>query len=373
MDFEVEFHPVGDASRAGDAISVRYGFNGSYEVMVIDGGTEDSGAALVTHISNFYGPDTTITHMISTHPDSDHASGLREVMRNFHVDNLWVHGLWSHASEMLPYFEDKRWTVAGLEKQILGQYPIIQELLAMAAMQGTIVHEPFEGQMIGPFVVLSPTKWAYQRLVPQFRKTPAPDEQALRREQMWLGERPVPSRAAGLLANLVEAARGWADEHWNIELLREGAITAAENETSTVLYANFGSQSVLLTADAGVNALSWACNCSDRTGIDLTAVSLIQVPHHGSRSNVTPSILDRLLGAKLPEGAPIRRHAVVSAPKDDEKHPRKMVINAFTRRGSPVCATQGFYYRHHSQTMPYRGNETPAVPFNFFSRVEDYD
>jgi hypothetical protein len=43
MDFEIEFLPVGDASKAGDAIVVRYGSNGLYQVIVVDGGTDDAG------------------------------------------------------------------------------------------------------------------------------------------------------------------------------------------------------------------------------------------------------------------------------------------------------------------------------------------
>ncbi len=81
MDFEIEFHPVGDASKAGDATVVRYGFNGQYQVVVIDGGTEDSGAKLVEHIKSVYGPNTVIEHAICTHPDTDHASGLRHGRR----------------------------------------------------------------------------------------------------------------------------------------------------------------------------------------------------------------------------------------------------------------------------------------------------
>src|ERR1700733_6097688 len=131
MDYEVEFHPVGDATKAGDAISVRYGQNGQYEVIVIDGGTSDSGAALVEHIKKHYGPDTVIKHAISTHPDTDHASGLREVLNAFRVENLWLHGIWHHAAELRPYFADKRFTDEGLAEKIREAYPIVNELIQL--------------------------------------------------------------------------------------------------------------------------------------------------------------------------------------------------------------------------------------------------
>uniref|UniRef100_E6Q5R8 Metallo-beta-lactamase domain-containing protein n=1 Tax=mine drainage metagenome TaxID=410659 RepID=E6Q5R8_9ZZZZ len=368
MDYEVEFHPVGDATRAGDAISVRYGQHGLYEVIVIDGGTSDSGKTLVEHIKTYYGSNTVLKHVISTHPDNDHASGLREVLSAFRTENLWLHGIWHHVAEMRHLFADKQLTEQAIADNIREAYPIVEELIALANQRGTLVYEPFAGCTIGPFTVLSPTSHAYTRLVPQFRRTPEADVDALKSEQFWLGD----IRQPGLLSRLFEKALTYIDESWNIELLREGAVTAAENETSTVLYGRFGDQSILLTGDAGVNGLTWACERAERNGIDLSALNLVQVPHHGSRSNVTPSVLDRLLGPTRTTDAPARV-AVVSVPKDDEKHPRKIVMNAFRRRGAPVYRTQGNHIRHHSGTMPHRPNEVAVVPFDWFDRVEDYD
>lgn len=62
----------------------------------------------------------------------------------------------------------------------------------------------------------------------------------------------------------------------------------------------------------------------------------------------------------------------MSAPKDDAKHPRKMVLNAFLRRGAPVRSTQGSLYRY-SVGMPDRPGMVPAEVFGFFDRVEAYD
>jgi hypothetical protein len=54
MKCEIEFLPVGDSSRAGDAIVVRYGDVNAYELMVIDGGTVDSGQELVRHVRQYF-------------------------------------------------------------------------------------------------------------------------------------------------------------------------------------------------------------------------------------------------------------------------------------------------------------------------------
>jgi beta-lactamase superfamily II metal-dependent hydrolase len=189
---------------------------------------------------------------------------------------------------------------------------------------------------------------------------------------MWLGAKDQ-SYVAKMLERAKAKVSSWVPEKWDHELLREGSITAAENETSRVLYGDFGSSSVLLTADAGQQALWWAIQYAAKIGVDLSQLGLVQVPHHGSRSNVTPSVLNRLLGPKLPKGSAKKRIAIVSAPKDDEQHPRKMVLNAFLRRGAGVRSTQGIKYRFHSGTMPVRPNERRAEPFGFFDKVEAYD
>jgi glyoxylase-like metal-dependent hydrolase (beta-lactamase superfamily II) len=77
VDCEIEFLPVGDHSKAGDAIVARYGNAYGYELMVVDGGTE-SGQALVDHIRGQFGQNSIISHLVLTHPDADHASAHRE-------------------------------------------------------------------------------------------------------------------------------------------------------------------------------------------------------------------------------------------------------------------------------------------------------
>lgn len=372
MEYEIEFFPVGDASKAGDAIMVRYGRDGDYRVIIIDGGTGDTGQKIVEHIRNTFGENTVVNDVISTHPDSDHASGLRKVLEELPVERLWIHGLWKHSAEMLPYFDDGRWTEEGLTKAILAEYPIIAELIELADDTGTEVLEPFAGEQIGPFKVLSPTKWAYLRLVPQFRKTPAPNQDLLKQENMWLGEVLKQSIFAKITEAVAAKVAEWIDESWSVELLKEGGVTAAENETSTVLWGDFGSSKVLLTADAGINALWWSCDYAEQCSISIQSAELVQVPHHGSRRNVSPTVLDRILGPKTAPGTPETKKAIVSAPKDDSSHPRKMVMNAFRRRGAGVRSTQGVKYRFYNG-MPARKGEKIAEPFSFFAKVEAYD
>ncbi len=366
--FELEFFPVGEGAAAGDAIVLRYVFEGYYRVIVIDGGTEDSGKSVVSHIKNEFGEDQVVDHVISTHPDTDHSSGLRSILRELPVKNLWLHGVWHHCDDIRHFFADRRWTAAGLERAIRDKYPIISELLDIAAEKEIPVYEPFQGVEIGPFTVLSPSEEAYLRLVPQFRKTPDSNKQLIEQAGYWIEPR------AFTLTGFLEAAKSiLTPETWHNETLREGGRTAAENESSTVLLGQFGDSRVLLTGDAGLKALTWAADFADQNGIKRFPLNLIQVPHHGSRNNVSPSVLDRWVGGKVPDGTSSGTRAIASVPKDDAVHPRKIVANAFLRRGVGVRTTGGAKYRYYAGDMPIREGEGIAQPLPFFDAVEKYD
>ena len=81
MKCEVEFLAVGEESRAGDCIVVRYGEIDAYQLMVVDGGTAATGETLVTHLKAQFGADVRVEHVVLTHADADHASGLRELLK----------------------------------------------------------------------------------------------------------------------------------------------------------------------------------------------------------------------------------------------------------------------------------------------------
>jgi len=54
--FEVDFLPIGDGSRSGDTIAMRFTRpdTGTLAHLIIDGGYEDDGDALVEHFANVY-------------------------------------------------------------------------------------------------------------------------------------------------------------------------------------------------------------------------------------------------------------------------------------------------------------------------------
>lgn len=369
MNCEIEFLAVGTGSKPGDAIILRYGDVNAYQLMLVDGGTAETGDKIVAHLKQYFGPHVELEHVLLTHSDADHASGLRTVLGEIPVKNMWLHVPWLLSAEAVHLFKDKRWTADGLSAAIKKEYDIVSEIFDLANAQGCKMFYPFQGYDIGPFHILSPNKPTYLYLLPQFDKTPDPDQEAIEAASMWLGK-------ASIMQKLIEFAKAkiesWTTETWDKELLRDGGVTSASNESSVVLYGAFdNNRRVILTGDAGVNALSWAAQYATSIGLPLQQFTFVQIPHHGSRRNVGPTVLNQLLGPIQSEGSNTRFTAFVSAPADDETHPRKIVLNAFKRRGGRVIPTQGTNKIHYGG-FPKRDGYIDVESCPFYAKVEEY-
>lgn len=361
MGYEVDFMPVGQGERSGDAIAVRQGnlvgTRSEQKVLVIDGGTRESGEALVAHIQKYYRTNE-VDVVVSTHPDADHSAGLAVVLEKLKVHCLLMHQPWNHAEEISHLFDDGRVKPTGLEERAWRSLENARELEKLATGKAIPIHEPFSETF--PFV-LSPSKDFYEQNLPNFRCMPEP---ALLAQ--------VQSIKQALFGAVKEFIKRIA-ETWFKETLTEPEpdATSAENNSSAVLLFDLGGEHFLFTADAGVPALTAAADRAKALGIDLRTVKYIQVPHHGSKRNVGPAILDRVLGPRLLQDEP-NKSAFLSAAKDGApKHPAKKVINAFQRRGARVYATQGKGLWHHSDDAPPREGTTDAVKLPFYQEVDE--
>ena len=142
---------------------------------------------------------------------------------------------------------------------------------------------------------------------------------------------------------------------------------------SVVQYANLCGKKILLTADAGRAALSEAADFAPYVGLTLPGIDRIQVPHHGSRHNVSTELLDRLLGPRLramPESGQEHFTAIISSAKEDKHHPRKAVIRAFIHRGGKVVTTEGSSMRT-GHNAPKREGWGAATPESYPEEQEE--
>ena len=352
--YEIDFIPVDSGKKNGDAIAIRITEDGITKIYVIDGGTKASGQNLVDHIKKHFNTDT-VDFLINTHPDLDHISGLTVVMEQLKVKELWMHKPWEHAHEIIDDIIDNRVTINSLTNRLQDSLKIANQLEEMANEKDIPVYEPFQGNSIGHFHVLSPHRDWYNELIKGFNNMPASDKSSM----------------------VTEAIKKFSDvvktvfESWNIETLSEDGQTSHKNESSTVLYGQLPNNfKVLLTADAGLKSLEKAHSYALQNGVDLSNCNFIQMPHHGGRRNVSPSLLDKLIGPKLPEGTVPSKTAFVNTSKDHPAHPKKSVSNAFQRRGAKVIATNGQTKCKH-WGYPSREGWVAVTPLPFYNQVEE--
>jgi len=327
--FEIDFLNV-EAKDSGDAIPSRYKIGDKTRIHITDGGFQKTGDKVVEHINKYYDDPDTIDAVIVSHPDGDHAGGLQTVLEEFEISELWMLRPWLYVDDLIDRFAHytKPENLADKLKEI---YSNIAKLEEIAEEKEIPIYEPFQGEKIGDFTVLAPTKERYLDLVVESDKTPKPAKesaQSLLRQGLDFVEKTV-TRAV----SFIRAA--WGEESFSSE------ETSHENEMSVIQYAYLCEKKILLTADAGRGALTEAADYADNI---LPGIDRFQVPHHGSRRNVSTEILDRWLGAILPEQleeGSEKSTAIISASKDDDDHPRKAVVRGCIHRGAKVISNEG--------------------------------
>src|SRR5262245_30552783 len=128
--FEVDFLDV-ESPKSGDAIPLRYETNGLTYIHIVDGGFQDCGEKIVSHINTHYGNPRYIDYVVVTHPDRDHAGGLKAVLEHLTVGELWMLRPWTYADELIHRFA--RFTsVENLKARLKEIYPRIAELEKLA-------------------------------------------------------------------------------------------------------------------------------------------------------------------------------------------------------------------------------------------------
>ncbi len=331
--FEIDFLDV-ETKKSGDAISMRYRLNGHTYVHVVDGGYMATGQRVVEHIKKYYDDPEYIDHVVATHPDGDHTAGLRFVLENYEVKNLWMNRPWLYVDELLERFA--RYTNRdNLIRALKKAFPNTAALENIAVTKGIPIHETFQGVSIGAFRVMAPTRARYIDTVVESEKT----------GQVAKTDGHVLDTAAlkGFMTEVYQAVVNFIKSGWNEEKFSSGP-TSPENEMSVVQYAYLNQTRILLTADTGREGLQEVIDYAPYAGLALPGIDRFQVPHHGSRRNVSSELLDKILGPKLPyqvaKGSETFT-AIISSAKEDTDHPRSAVVRAMHHRGARVISTEG--------------------------------
>ncbi|OYV36087.1 MAG: hypothetical protein B7Z80_16620 [Rhodospirillales bacterium 20-64-7] len=360
--FEIDYLEV-HTKKSGDAIGVRYKINDMVFIHVVDGGYAKTGEALVQHINEYYDSPSYIDHVVVTHPDQDHAEGLQAVLEEFAVGALWMLLPWNYVDALIDRF-DRYTNPDNLKKKLRQAYPYLAELEKIANRKGIPIQEPLQGARIGAFTVLAPSRSRYLDLVVTSAKTP---KEAV--QDSWVVQ------VERMVAGMTRLAKAFIQGAWGDEVFPDTG-TSNENEMSVVQFARLCGKAIVLTADTGRDGLEEAANYAPYVGLVLPGgVDRFQIPHHGGRHNVSTAILDRWFGARLAsppaEGAETF-NAIVSAARDDDDHPRKVVVRAFRHRGARVISTDdGRGTKRTGYNAPARDGWSAAEPLAYPEEMEE--
>jgi beta-lactamase superfamily II metal-dependent hydrolase len=350
--FEIDFLDV-ESPKSGDAIPLRYEIGGVTTIHIVDGGFQDTGEKIIEHIKKYYGNPSYIDRVVASHPDGDHAGGLRTVLEELDVGELWMLRPWLYADEIIHRFSRFN-SVENLKARLKEIYPNIAALEEIAIRKGIPIFEPFQGAAIGAFTVMTPKRARYLDLIVESDRTPESVEETEKGALAGLGT--VLEKAAAKVIAFVKAA-------WGVEVF-SAEETSAENEMSVVQYANLFGKRILLTADTGRAGLLEAADYAPYVQLSLPGIDQFQVPHHGSRRNVSSETMDHWLGPRLaskPVDGQESFTAIISSAKADEDHPRKAVVRACIHRGAKVVTTEGASLRT-SHNAPNREGWSAAKP-----------
>ncbi|MCG7870978.1 MAG: MBL fold metallo-hydrolase [Candidatus Thiodiazotropha lotti] len=344
MGYEVDFLGTSSEAKSGDAIALRFGnlhgFRNEQTVVVIDGGFTDDGEKLVEHIRTHYGTER-VDLVISTHPDQDHINGLETVLSELEVGELWLHQPWEHNDGLADKFQDGRITDNSISERLKETLNKAHALCELAESKGISIKEPFTGlSHDGDSIkVLGPSQDYYESLIPDFDGMPTAKSASF---------------AGSALKEAVAAVKRFFAQWGKDEIDDEGA-TSAKNNSSVITQVIIDGHRMVFTGDAGIDSLHYAADELDGCP-DPAELSFVQIPHHGSRRNVGPSVLNRIIGDPVAEGESRSITAIAStACKGEPKHPRKTVLNAFTHRGVKALATRGKGICHFHESPPREG------------------
>lgn len=360
MGYEVDFIGVGQESQSGDAIVARfgnlYGSRDEQTIIVIDGGFKDDGQRIVDHIKSHYNTDI-VDLVISTHPDQDHINGLETVIEELDVNELWMHLPWDHNEGLAEKFHDGRITDNSISDKLKDTLNKAYELFELATDQGITVREPFTGltDTNGNIKVLGPSLDYYVDLIPEFDGMPES------------------KRVDSIFEAIIDKSMGvlkWIFAIWGEDHIFDDGETSAKNNSCVITQIIIDGKRLVFTGDAGIDALEHAADQLDEC-VDTAPISLFQIPHHGSRRNVGPTVLNRIIGHPVSKGEARPITAIASTAKQGEpKHPRKAVLNSFTHRGAKVLATRGAGVCHFNNA-PDRSGWTPKTPEPYHCEYEE--
>lgn len=316
IDISIDMLSVGNA----DSIIVWLkDESNNHFVILIDGGNKSDGDKVITHLDKYILPNVPQSApdlVICTHHDKDHIGGLIAVVEHYgnRIGKVWINNPAEHISSAAYQTLKESFRRQSAYKQyevILESLTNVDDFISIVDQKRIPRDHALYGQGLfdGVVRILGPSDNFYKTLLPGM-------------ENM---DRYVSSEANYAYNSIF----GTAVINENLEsnspcpIVDEENSTSATNNSSVILEINAKDCRYLFTGDAGVQAFE-----DVETRISLEGIHWLDVPHHGSRRNLS----SRLIETMSPD------LSYISA-KGGTKHPRRALVNCLKRHGAKVYGT----------------------------------
>lgn len=310
MDFSIDMLDLGNA----DCQIVWTKTNGQDFVTIIDGGNPKDAIKIINHYEKYIKPyvlKNCPILIINTHPHKDHIGGLIDIVHYF--KNQIVRFYYNDPTLYID--ETKRTGIRGLHESILYSNVKVKRImeslkdvddLKTALKQYNII--PLEAFSDTPldhdlFEIVGPSKEFYLQQLNHFTNVESLKFMSLN----TLKESEINEVEEGLIP---------------CKILDEKNDSSAENLTSVLTkFTDSSGRKYLFTADAGIDSFESAT----QNGYDIKNLHICQLPHHGSRRNMSTNWVSNFNPNQF----------WVSA-NGSAKHPRKAVISCI-KKNLPNC------------------------------------
>lgn len=326
MDFVIDLIYVGD----GDGIVI-WGRNPNEQdfVFFLDGGNQEFGTKIVQHYKKWIKPhlyEKRTIAFINSHPHADHINGLIEIVKELGEELDW--GIYNDPVKFISEELRKNIKQSALKNEdadidhLYKSFQKVQELNDLCEQYNIKKFEALtDGFKYNEMKIVSPSREFYTSKVQTFTNI-----DFLKR---------------------VDYTNSTSEVDETLESLKPCAIVDEKNDASpenlsaTVIeLIDSNNNRYLLTSDAGVESF----DDMEKNGFSTENLSIVQLPHHGSRRNISTNWIGKF--------AP--KMFIISA-QGNNKHPRKAVLSCI-KKNLPNCNT---YSTHKNKgTISYTTNKS---------------
>jgi beta-lactamase superfamily II metal-dependent hydrolase len=351
MGFEIDVLGCGDGCKGGDAIVFRYGNLMSdpisQRIVVVDGGYTANGEEIYRLITDKY-KSKNIYLAILTHPDLDHVQGLKRLFEynDLKITNLIMHRPWLNEAIINANYTDGRITNNSIKERLKKTFSYAYELSELAEKKGTTIIEPsivdYSLDFGANLYILGPCDSWYKTKLLESDKTP---------DCVASDSKFVAFSASDEYENYTPGQ--------SVKWYYDDPHTTPINETSVVCLFEYNGIKVLFTGDVGREGLKLAVENANSKSLSLKDLMIFFSPHHGSRKNLTPELMDAIKSTFTFLSTP---------PEGDPHHPSRRLVNKYKEKGHTLYSTNG-QSMHWGVECPNR-NATSKTELSYFKTME---